>query len=228
MNNDTPILEARALTKTFATAGGGIDVLRGVDFCVRAGESVSVRGESGSGKTTLLYLLGGLETPTAGEVRWNGESLRGRSQDWLARGRARGVGMIFQSYHLMPELDAFENVLFARRMAGAVRGCDRARAAELLKRVGLADRMRHTPARLSGGECQRVAVARALMNAPRVLLADEPTGNLDERTGEEIMRLLTALTADEGAALVLVTHNAAFAAMTDRALFLRKGVFDTP
>jgi len=224
MNNE-PLIRARGLTKTFHSAGVDVPVLHGVDLDVLSGQSVSIRGESGSGKTTLLYLLSGLETPTAGELFWQGEAVNGLSQNRAAAWRARWMGMVFQSYHLMPELNALENVLMARRIAGNVRAADRARAAELLERVGLAHRQKHTPARLSGGECQRVAVARALMNRPQILLADEPTGNLDEATGEEVMALLLDLTRQEKAALVLVTHNAAYAARADRSLFLREGRF---
>ncbi len=224
--SDPLVIEAKNISKTFLEAGENLSVLRGVDFALRAGESVSIRGESGSGKTTLLYILSALETPTGGELFWNGERVNERSHDWAAARRAQWMGMVFQSYHLMPELDALENVLMARRIAGGIRPENKARALALLERVGLKDRARHVPAKLSGGECQRVAVARALMNKPKVLLADEPTGNLDETTGEEVMTLLLELTRQENSALVLVTHNAAHAARADRSLFLRKGGFD--
>ena len=223
--NDSPVIHAVNIAKSFRTASGELPVLRGVDFTLRAGESVSIRGESGSGKTTLLYILSALETPTQGQLYWNGERVDGRSNDWTASRRARWMGMVFQAYHLMPELNALENVLMARRIVGKVRAEDIARASELLKRVGLENRAGHVPAKLSGGECQRVAVARALMNRPGVILADEPTGNLDEATGEEVMALLLELTQQEHSALVLVTHNAAHAERTDRSLFLSRGGF---
>ncbi len=223
--SEHPIISARALAKTYTAAGREIPVLQGVDFDILAGTSVSIRGESGSGKTTLLYLLSALETPTGGELFWEGEPVNGKSQDWKAARRARWMGMVFQAFYLMPELSALENVLMARRIVGQVRAQDSQRAKELLERVGLKDRMKHVSAQLSGGECQRVAVARALMNRPKILLADEPTGNLDETTGEGVMTLLLELTRQEAAALILVTHNAAHAARTDQTLFLRKGGF---
>jgi len=212
------VLTARGLAKTFPSGDRRIDVLRGVDLDVHAGESVSIRGESGSGKSTLLHLLAGLDTPDRGTLAWAG------SPDTGASRRAAFLGIVFQSFYLIPELDGRENVLMARRMLGAVGAAEKARAQELLARVGLADRMTHLPSQLSGGERQRVAVARALMNAPQLLLADEPTGNLDERTGDAVIDLLLGLCAETRTALVLVTHNAAHAAKTQRALVLHDGL----
>jgi predicted ABC-type transport system involved in lysophospholipase L1 biosynthesis ATPase subunit len=197
-------------------------VLREVDLDIATGESVSIRGESGSGKTTLLYCLAGLEQADQGELEWEGRPVGVLGAAGRARARARLIGFVFQSYYLAPELNALENVLLAGRVAGA-HGGDAARARDLLGRVGLAERLRHVPGQLSGGEAQRVAVARALLNRPRLLLADEPTGNLDERTAEEVMGLLLRLSAEEGAALALVTHHAGFAARTGRALRLEHG-----
>ena len=214
----TTILAARGLTKTFPSGDRRIDVLRGVDLEVRAGESVSIRGESGSGKSTLLHLLAGLDAPDAGTLTWAG------SRDTGADRRAAFLGIVFQSFYLIPELDGLQNVLMARRIRGAVGTAERNRAKELLGRVGLAERMTHLPSQLSGGERQRVAVARALMNSPQLLLADEPTGNLDERTGDAVIELLLGLSAETRTSLVLVTHNAAHAAKTQRALFLHDGV----
>jgi len=217
------ILSARGLVKNYATPSGPIPVLQGVDLEVAAGESVSIRGESGSGKTTLLYCLAGLEEFDRGELAWDSRQVAGLRTGARAKLRAGLLGFVFQSYHLTVELNAFENVLLARRLAGAVRPEDRTRAGELLKRVGLGERLHHVPGKLSGGEAQRVAVARALLNRPRLLLADEPTGNLDERTAEEVITLLLRLCAEENTALVLVTHHAGFAGRAARALRLEHG-----
>jgi putative ABC transport system ATP-binding protein/lipoprotein-releasing system ATP-binding protein len=195
-----------------------LEVLRGVDLDVAAGESVSIRGESGSGKSTLLNLFAGLDAPDAGAVEWSG------SADTGAARRAAYLGMVFQSFYLVPELDAFNNVLLARRILGGVDGAARDRARELLDHVGLAGRSHHLPTQLSGGERQRVALARALMNRPRLIVADEPTGNLDEKTGNGVVELLMGLCGSANAALILVTHNAAHAARAGRRLLLEAGV----
>ena len=210
------VLSAVGVRKSYPSGDRRIEVLCGVDLRVAAGESVSIRGESGSGKSTLLNLLSGLDAPDAGEIRWDGAAP-------AAGRRARYLGMVFQSFYLIPELDALENILMAGRMLGSPGAESRARACDLLKRVGLGGRAEHLPAQLSGGERQRVAVARALMNSPRLLLADEPTGNLDERTGEAVIDLLLGLSRETGTALVLVTHNPAHAARTGRALTLHDG-----
>lgn len=210
------VLSAVGVRKSYPSGDRRIEVLCGVDLRVAAGESVSIRGESGSGKSTLLNLLSGLDAPDAGEIRWDGSAPS-------AGTRARYLGMVFQSFYLIPELDAWQNVLMAGRMLGSPGADSRARARDLLERVGLGDRASHLPAQLSGGERQRVAVARALMNSPRLLLADEPTGNLDERTGEAVIDLLLGLSRETGTALVLVTHNPAHAAQTGRALTLHDG-----
>ncbi|HVW20492.1 MAG TPA: ABC transporter ATP-binding protein [Opitutaceae bacterium] len=218
-----PVLSARGLRKTYRSGDGRIEVLQAVDLEVDAGRSVSIRGESGSGKSTLLHLLAGLDAPDAGSLAWEG------TPDTGAARRATFLGMVFQAFYLVPELDARANVLLARRILGRVDAAARRRADELLARVGLAQRAHHLPPQLSGGERQRVAVARALMNAPRLLLADEPTGNLDESTGEAVIELLLGLGRETGTALVLVTHNAAHAQKTDRHLLLREGrLHDAP
>jgi putative ABC transport system ATP-binding protein/lipoprotein-releasing system ATP-binding protein len=214
-----PILTARGLRKTFLSGDRRLEVLTGVDLDVAAGESVSIRGESGSGKSTLLQLLAGLDAPDAGTLAWAGTPDTGTNR------RATFLGIVFQSFYLIPELDARENVLMARRILGGIDAAARARADELLAKVGLAERMTHLPAQLSGGERQRVAVARALMNSPRLILADEPTGNLDERTGDAVIELLLGLCAETKTSLVLVTHNAAHAQKTHRQLVLRGGTF---
>lgn len=211
------VLSAVGVRKSYPSGDRRIEVLCGVDLRIAASESVSIRGESGSGKSTLLNLLSGLDAPDAGEIRWDGAAP-------AAGRRGRYLGMVFQSFYLIPELDALENVLMAGRMLGSPGAESRARARDLLERVGLGGRASHLPAQLSGGERQRVAVARALMNSPRLLLADEPTGNLDERTGEAVIDLLLGLSRETGTALVLVTHNPAHAARTGRALTLHDGV----
>jgi putative ABC transport system ATP-binding protein/lipoprotein-releasing system ATP-binding protein len=211
------VLTARGLSKTFASGDSRLEVLRGIDLDISAGESVSIRGESGSGKSTLLNLLAGLDSPDAGTVAW------GDSPDTGARRRASYLGMVFQAFYLIPELDALGNVILARRILGSADASARARAAELMAQVGLSARAHHLPSQLSGGERQRVALARALMNSPRLILADEPTGNLDERTGDGVVDLLLGLCAGSGASLVLVTHNAAHAAKTRRSVTLHAG-----
>ena len=213
-----PVLSARAIRKTYRSGDALLEVLRGVDLDIAPGESVSIRGESGSGKSTLLNLLAGLDAPDSGTVAWDG------SPDTGARRRASFLGMVFQSFYLVPELDACANVLLARRILGRADASARARASELLGQVGLAGRAHHLPSQLSGGERQRVALARSLMNNPRLIVADEPTGNLDERTGNAVVDLLLGLCTSANTAVILVTHNAAHAAKTRRSLVLTAGV----
>lgn len=211
------VLTARALRKTYLSGSQRLDVLREVTLDVAAGESVSIRGESGSGKSTLLNLLSGLDQPDGGTIEWAGAAPSpGRRADFL--------GMVFQSFYLIPELNAEQNILMAARIRGHPGAVERERARELLSRVGLAERARHLPMQLSGGERQRVAVARALINSPKLILADEPTGNLDEHTGDAVIEQLLALCRDTGTALVLVTHNVAHAQKANRGLFLHDGV----
>jgi predicted ABC-type transport system involved in lysophospholipase L1 biosynthesis ATPase subunit len=212
-----PVLSARGLRKNFRSGDATLEVLRGVDLDIAAGESVSIRGESGSGKSTLLNLLAGLDAPDSGTVAWDGTG------DTGARRRAAFLGMVFQSFYLVPELDALGNVLLARRILGRIDAGARSRASDLLAHVGLSDRSHHLPAQLSGGERQRVALARSLMNHPRLIMADEPTGNLDERTGNAVVELLLGLCTSANTALVLVTHNGAHAAKTRRSLVLTAG-----
>lgn len=216
------ILSATGLRMSYPSGDRRITVLDGVGCEVRDGTSLSIRGESGCGKTTLLNLLAGLETPDAGEIRWAGEPIGALPRGALARRRATFIGMVFQSFYLIPELDALDNVLMAARIVGKIGALQRKRAVELLARVGLSERAHHVPAHLSGGERQRVAVARALMNGPRVVLADEPTGNLDEATGEGVMGVLLDVCAAERASLVVVTHNATHAARTAEQAFLSR------
>ncbi len=226
MSDLSPVLRATGLRKNYRSGDSTLEVLRGVDLAVATGESVSIRGESGSGKSTLLNLLAGLDRSEAGELIWGVEAAHQLPLGELTARRGRFLGMVFQSYYLIPEIDAAANVLMAARILGGVGAVERARAAALLRRVGLAERGHHLPAQLSGGERQRVAVARALMNRPNMILADEPTGNLDERTGDEVIQLLLEVCAEEQAALVLVTHNPAHAKKTNRQLFLKNGQLD--
>jgi len=224
-NSDDIILEAKQLGKSFPSPDGAITVLDGVNFKLRRGESVSIRGESGSGKSTLLNVLSGLETTDVGELLWNGQQVSGRSLSWLAARRTNYIGFVFQSYYLAPELNALENVLLGARIAGRINRTVIDRAEALLKRVGMGHRLRHGSTKLSGGERQRVAVARALINDPPLVLADEPTGNLDEATGVAVMDLLLEIAGEEAKSLVLVTHNPEFAKRTQHQLTLHLGQF---
>jgi predicted ABC-type transport system involved in lysophospholipase L1 biosynthesis ATPase subunit len=224
-NSDDIILEAKQLGKSFQGPDGAISVLNGVSFKLRRGESVSIRGESGSGKSTLLNVLSGLENTDVGELLWNGQQGSGRSLSWLAARRTNYIGFVFQSYYLAPELNALENVLLGARIAGRINSTVIDRAEALLKRVGMGHRLRHGSSKLSGGERQRVAVARALINDPPLVLADEPTGNLDEATGVAVMDLLLELAGEEAKSLVLVTHNPEFAKRTQHQLTLHLGQF---
>ena len=218
------VLEARNLKKSFKTPGGEIEVIRDISLHIGRSESLSIRGESGAGKTTLLNLLTLLEKPDAGQIFWNGEEVQRRSNSALARRRGDRMGLIFQAYYLIPELNTIENVLIARRLMGKIRGEDKDRAEELLKMVGLGHRLTHLTTKLSGGEMQRVALARALMNEPYLVIADEPTGNLDEKTAKGVMEMLLSLCHVKGVALILVTHNPEFALMTQKQLILTEGV----
>ncbi|MFP4541308.1 MAG: ABC transporter ATP-binding protein [Opitutales bacterium] len=220
------VLQAHALQKHFSIGSQRIEVLRAVDLELAAGTSLSIRGESGCGKTTLLNLLAGLERPDGGTLHWHGETVTRLGNSALARRRTRFCGMVFQSHFLVPELNALENVLLVGRIGRQPLGEARVRAEALLTRVGLAERLRSLPGTLSGGERQRVAVARALMNEPAVVFADEPTGNLDERTSEEVMDLLLEVTVSEGATLVLVTHNREHAARCARQTQLHDGTLE--
>ncbi len=219
-----PVLLASGIRKSFPSGPDTIEVLRGIDCAVPAGASLSVRGPSGGGKTTLLNILAGLEVPNAGQVAWSGKVLPQRGLSRLARLRGRHIGMVFQAYYLVPELNALENVLLAARIAGVAGREARQRADDLLDLVGIAHRKRSYPSQLSGGERQRVAVARALINRPAAVLADEPTGNLDERTGEAVMEMLMTACREVGASFVLVTHNRAFAEMTDQSFRMEEGL----
>ena len=220
---EAPLIEASGLTKSFHSADEAISVLDGVDFSLGRGESVSIRGESGSGKSTLLNVLSGLETADSGDLFWSERKVSSLSLSSLAAERASRIGFVFQAYYLAPELNSMENVLLAARIQGSVDSATKDRAAMLLEKVGMGHRLRHSSTKLSGGERQRVAVARALINDPAVLLADEPTGNLDEKTGEAVMELLLQMTYEVEKSLILVTHNAEFDGRTHRKLTLHLG-----
>ncbi|MBC2604161.1 ABC transporter ATP-binding protein [Puniceicoccus vermicola] len=218
------VLSARAVRKSFLIPGGQLEVLRGLDFSIRKGASASIRGESGSGKSTLLHLFAGLEGIDSGEISWGNDAISGWNARRLAAERAVRLGLVFQSYHLVGEMTALENVLFAARIAGRVDAQVKDRARFLLDRVGLGNRERQLPGKMSGGERQRVAVARAILNNPPILLADEPTGNLDEKTGEATMQMLLQLVEEQGVSLVLVTHSPHFAKACDEHWLLHDGV----
>ena len=221
------LLSARGLTKTYVMGKRSLEVLRGVDVDIARSDFLALRGASGAGKSTLLHLIGGLDTPNAGEIIFNGQSFADFSESKLTNFRNRSVGFVFQSYHLLPELTALENVCVPARIARISTEVAKKRATELLTRVGLKDRLDHKSSELSGGEQQRVAIARALINEPVLLLADEPTGNLDSRTGSEIMELLQSLRTEKQTTLVIATHDARVAALAPRVIELVDGLVAT-
>jgi predicted ABC-type transport system involved in lysophospholipase L1 biosynthesis ATPase subunit len=218
------ILSAENIRRSFTLGSTTIDVLRGVSLTVSPGERVFLCGPSGAGKTTLLYILGGLEAPSSGRVLISGQSLYDRSNSSQAELRNRHTGYVFQNYLLLPELTALENVCLPALIGGKTAT---KRAAHLLDQVGLGARLQHLPSELSGGEQQRVAIARALVNDPQILFADEPTGNLDSKTGEEIMNLLLSVVAEARKTLMVVTHDTRLAGQGDRKLVLRDGMLET-
>ena len=218
-----PFLSIRALTKSYTMGRRTLDVLRGVSLDVRRGEFLALRGASGAGKSTLLHLIGGLDSPNAGEIYFAGQNVAAYSERKLTDFRNHRVGFVFQSYHLLPELYALENVCLPARVARLPAARAEARGRELLDRVGLGDRWEHKPFELSGGEQQRVAIARALVNEPELVLADEPTGNLDSRTGGEIIELLKKLHAEKQTTLIIATHDAKVAAHAQRVFELADG-----
>ena len=215
-------LAARGLSKVFPRTGGQVKVLEEVDFSLEKGETVAVMGPSGSGKSTLLNLLGGLDHATSGEISYRGEVLNFKSAARMTRWRTAGVGFVFQFHFLLPDFTALENLLLPVRAHRPVEAADTHRARAFLGALGLTDRADHLPGELSGGEQQRVAVARAFMNRPAIVLADEPFGNLDRERGNELGDLLFRLLREEGTALVLVTHDPNLAARAHRTLELRE------
>jgi lipoprotein-releasing system ATP-binding protein len=219
----TPLLQAEQLEKRYADGPAVVQVLSGLDLAVEPGERVAIVGESGVGKSTLLHLLGALDEPTGGQLLFDGEDIFARSEGALAIFRSREIGFVFQFHHLLGDFTALENVMLPGLIGREPSAAARQRAADLLERVGLRDRLAHRPGQLSGGEQQRVAVARALARRPRLLLADEPTGNLDPATAEDVQQLLVDLNREHGSALVVATHNDRLAAAMGRTLRLAGG-----
>ncbi len=217
------ILQAGNIERSYTIGKTTLDVLKGVSLGVGEGETLSIMGESGSGKSTLLHVLGGLDNPKGGKVHFKGQSVYGMSSARRSRFRAENVGFVFQSFHLLPELDILENVALPA-MAVRAPGDAKARATELLTEVGLGERIGHRPQELSGGEQQRVALARALMNEPDIIFCDEPTGNLDSKTGDKVLHYLFQLVESRGHTLVLVTHSRDVAARCSRQLVLKDGL----
>jgi len=218
-----PLIIARDLDRTYRIGKRSLNVLRGVNLEVVRGDFLALRGASGAGKSTLLHLLGGLDVPDAGEISFAGKNLAAFSAAKLAGFRNFKVGFVFQAYHLLPELTALENVCLPARIARVAVADAAKRGRELLARVGLGERIEHRPYELSGGEQQRVAIARALINSPELLLADEPTGNLDSKTGGEIIELLKSLRAEKNTTLIIATHDARVAAHAERVIELVDG-----
>jgi ABC-type lipoprotein export system ATPase subunit len=219
-----PVLQTRSLAMNYGQGAGLVHALDGVELEVANGETLAVMGPSGCGKSTLLHLLGGLERPSGGEVWVAGRRIDGLSEKALARLRRHAIGFVFQAFHLMDELTALENVELPALLAGRSPGAARRRASDLLEQVGLTDRAGHLPSALSGGQRQRVAIARALSNDPLVVLADEPTGNLDSAATLDVLRLLDSLRA-AGQTLLIVTHDERIAATADRLITMRDGAF---
>jgi len=218
---DLLILQTEQLGKTFSSGDRELSVLSAISFEIEQGSSISIVGPSGSGKTTLLGLCAGLDRPTQGRIVLNGQDLGTLSEEGLARLRNEHVGFVFQSFQLIPTLTALENVMVPAELHGTANVTNR--AADLLKKVGLGDRLDHYPTQLSGGEQQRVGLARAFINRPRILFADEPTGNLDAETSERVEELLFDLNRENGTTLILVTHNLDLAARTERIISLKAG-----
>ncbi|HTV41701.1 MAG TPA: ABC transporter ATP-binding protein [Candidatus Sulfotelmatobacter sp.] len=217
------LLSAKGLTKSYAIGSRSLEVLRGVDLEVDRGDFLALRGASGAGKSTLLHLIGGLDSPNSGEILFEGRDITKFSEADLTHFRNRRVGFIFQAYHLLPELTALENVCLPARIGRMSATTAESRATELLQQIGLKDRIDHKPYELSGGEQQRVAIARSLIARPEMILADEPTGNLDSRTGMEIIELLKNLCVQTNAALIIATHDAKVAAAAKQVIELADG-----
>jgi lipoprotein-releasing system ATP-binding protein len=222
-----PLVRVRSLSKSFPSVGREpLSVLADVNLDVFAGEVVAIVGESGSGKSTLLHILGALDRPDSGELFFNNESLLSRSDKDLSDFRNKSIGFVFQFHHLLPEFSALENVMMPALVAGVAPSAANPRAMELLARVGMSHRASHRPGELSGGEKQRVAMARALMNDPVLILADEPTGNLDEQTAEQLHNEMIRLSREMNQTFILVTHNKGFALLADRVFSLEHGILN--
>jgi lipoprotein-releasing system ATP-binding protein len=223
MSSATPVLSLRGITRTYATGQGGLTVLKGVDLDIMPGEVVGLIGPSGSGKSSLLHAAGLLERPTSGQVLIDGEDVGGLDERARTRLRLHRIGFVYQFHHLLPEFDALDNVALPMRIAGVGETEARRRATETLTSLGLGERVTHQPAQLSGGEQQRVAIARALANRPRLLLADEPTGNLDPTTSQAVFESLRELAKTTGVAALIATHNMELAGHMDRVFALKDG-----
>lgn len=222
----SPLIETRNLVRRFKSGEEFIEVLKGVNICINTGDTVSIQGESGCGKSTLLNLMAGLDHADEGGIFWDSKEISKSSNESLAIKRSSLIGMVFQSYYLVPEIRAIENVMLGGRISGKTENLIE-RSKELLQRVGLESRMKSLPSTLSGGERQRVAIARAMISDPQVLLADEPTGNLDEATGDSIMDMLQDLCEEKRVSLVLVTHSANYAARMGQSWVLRQGLLES-
>ncbi|WP_417684463.1 lipoprotein-releasing ABC transporter ATP-binding protein LolD [Pseudidiomarina gelatinasegens] len=222
------LMECRQLSRVYQDGDRQLRVLQQVDLAIESGEMLAIVGSSGSGKSTLLHCMGGLDKPTSGDVLFAGEPIQNWSANKLADWRNQELGFIYQFHHLLPEFSALENVAMPQLIAGVSGAAAEARAQELLQRVGLSERMNHRPAELSGGERQRVAIARALVNGPRLVLADEPTGNLDDTTAIQIFELLQELNRELTTAFVIVTHDQSLAAQLPRTLTLHHGQLVPP
>ena len=220
------VIEARNITKTYKMGEFNVEALRNVSFTIERGEVLAIMGPSGSGKSTMMNTLGCLDRPTSGEYILDGESVGQMEDDQLASVRNRKVGFVFQSFNLLSRLTALGNVELPLRYSGQTEG-RRERACAALEAVGLSDRMTHRPYELSGGQQQRVAIARALVNDPAIIMADEPTGNLDSKVGKEIMNLLLNLNKEQGTTLIIITHDAAIAEQTQRVIRLRDGELES-
>jgi len=218
-----PLITVKNLNKTFTTPGGDLPVLKDIEFDIFRGEMVALMGPSGVGKSTLLHILGTLDRPTSGHVYYEGRDVFALKDDTLARFRSRAVGFVFQFHHLLPEFNTLENTIMPALIAGINHGEAGSKARRMLAEVGLSERLTHKPGELSGGEQQRIAVARALMLDPKVVLADEPTGNLDTRTGEELFRLLREFNG-KGITFIIVTHNETLASQCGKILRMKDGM----
>lgn len=223
-STEQTLLEVKGLSKSYpAVRGGRLEVLKNIDLTVRRGETIAIVGESGTGKSTLLHLLGALDRPDTGSIDYCGEDVFSKSDEELSEFRNASIGFVFQFHHLLPEFSATENVAMPAFIRRSSTSEAIQRAVELLKQMGLGERLDHRPGELSGGEKQRVAIARALMNEPDLILADEPTGNLDAGTADQLHREIIRLSRELNQTFILVTHNLSFAALTDRVLRLENG-----